>query len=645
MAAKGMALAEFLVKIGFNTAEINKQLKNIEDRLKKATANQAGTAKDTVKAEKSILASKQKQLTTSKALLVVDKARLRVAEAIARANGRAARNNRGGGRGSGGRGGGSGGGRGGSGGGNRGGGSGGGRGSRGNNAQNLAERKELLRQQAETMFRGGRISQGQLNRINNMISGAGDLRSLGLARGHLAQAAREARRLRSELNLSNVASQRLASSTRQMLGNYVSVFAMAGGAAMGARSSMAVESARAQLFGANFGDQAAANADYDFFRQMSLQYGTGMAESIKSFSGFKYAGGDIMDTAGMQELFKSVTLSGVAGGATQADMDRTFYALKQMASKGKISSEELNLQLAEANPLAKLGVTKAFEEAYGRPASEMMDMMKNGEVLAKDVLPLVAKHLNEISAKGVAAGMKTASKQFDIMRATAVDLAATFGESGGNAGLADIFRGFSQSMKQATPLIKVLGGLFKEFSTIVVAASHTFGGFAQSLGRNIQFISDKLGMAFGTGTAEGIRFWVKAVMWRFFPLLSMLREIMAIMEELFNFFETDPSKKIYGKLSNPEGTGAWDKWHTTSGTDLAQGIVDTIMPQFITDWGKNLGLGVWLADVKDELNRGVYGTTATFTGPITVQANSPEELADKVMEQQLTTSTIFLGAR
>lgn len=669
MAAKGMALAEFLVKIGFNTAEINKQLNAIEDRLDAILKKRRTVTGKDIKDEKTLLDIKKKELgvATAEQRLAQQRARTMTAEmrarvSAARAAERTARAERRAGT--------------------------GGmsitsqiaarqrmqrlgakdareqalqgpahpgkaflrqrmraeraglgqsatvRSTRsGGGIQDIAERKELLRLQAETMFRGGKINQGQLNTVNSRINSVIDVKSLGVARGHLAQAAREARRLRSELTLSNVASQRLASSTRQMLGNYVSVFAMAGGAAMVARSSMAVESARAQLFGANFGDQGKANADYDFFRQMSLQYGTGMAESIKSFSGFKYAGGDIMDTAQMRELFQSVTLAGVAGGATQADMDRTFYALKQMASKGKISSEELNLQLAEANPLAKLGVMKAFEEAYGRPASEMMDMMKNGEVLAKDVLPLVAKHLNEISAKGVAAGMKTATKQMDIMRATAVDLAATFGEAGGNEGLAEIFKGAITLMKALTTPVKLLGAAFRVTGTFISSTLEVILDVVEAIGPLKLAI---IGIAVAMTTAlPAIAKFASALMLAIRGPLLPLFLLIGSLEELFNLLETDPNKVKDTYLRNPSGTGLAEQ-NKFGNAVLAMRTYGFASEQHrAASWNAIKGGAEWvdrllLSKDKADAIWGVGGTSSSgvaVNGPVYVYANDTEEFA------------------
>lgn len=633
MAAKGMALAEFLVKIGFNTAQINKQLDAIEKRLDGILKKRRTVTGQALKDEKALLgikkqeldvATKESRLTATRARTAAAEARARLTtaratERVARASSRAellvgpqhpgrsylnrrAREerqaakeqalqgpprppvSRGG--------------------------------SRGGNAQGLAERRELLRLQAETVFRGGKINQRQFDRIGGMINSSTDLRSLGLARGHLAQAAREAARLRKELNLGNVASQRLASSTRQMMGNYVSLFAIAGGAGMAGRSSMQVESARAQLYGANFGDQGAANADYDFFRQMSLQYGTGMAESIKSFSGFKYAGGDIMDTAQMRELFQSVTLSGVAGGATQADMDRSFYALKQMASKGKISSEELNLQLAEANPLAKLGIEKAFEEFTGRDRSEMMDMMKRGEVYAKDILPLVAKHLTEISAKGVAAGMKTASKQLDIMRASAVDFSAAFGEAGGNEGLAEIYKAMSRSLRALTPVIKTVGAIFKWIGKTLAGVMNIFSGATESIAVLSEQISGQGGLLHGL-SALFILFKTKIApifatalvpaMKRFGMMLLLpfakLLGIALLLEEIANWMLPDdhPMKKV-GIFSAPTGyhsgvnqfiegnteEGSWARAYANFQVSLLSAVAKHKMSSPITDGIKSV---------------------------------------------------------
>ncbi|MBD2703799.1 tape measure protein [Spirosoma sp. BT702] len=71
--------------------------------------------------------------------------------------------------------------------------------------------------------------------------------------------------------------------------------------------------------------------------------------------------------------------------------EKALLALEQMISKGNVSAEELRQQLGDAMP----GAFKLFADAAGVSTMELNDMLKNGEVLAVDILPKVADQLEK----------------------------------------------------------------------------------------------------------------------------------------------------------------------------------------------------------------------------------------------------------
>ena len=69
-----------------------------------------------------------------------------------------------------------------------------------------------------------------------------------------------------------------------------------------------------------------------------------------------------------------------------------MLALSQMMSKGKISSEELRLQMGERLPVA----LQAMAKAAGVSVAGLDKLMKQGKLMSKDVLPKFAEALNEM---------------------------------------------------------------------------------------------------------------------------------------------------------------------------------------------------------------------------------------------------------
>ena len=67
-------------------------------------------------------------------------------------------------------------------------------------------------------------------------------------------------------------------------------------------------------------------------------------------------------------------------------MESVFLAISQMISKGKVSAEELRLQLAERMP----GAVNIFAKAIGVTTSELDKMLQEGKVGLEDLRK--AKH-------------------------------------------------------------------------------------------------------------------------------------------------------------------------------------------------------------------------------------------------------------
>lgn len=107
-------------------------------------------------------------------------------------------------------------------------------------------------------------------------------------------------------------------------------------------------------------------------------------------------------------IFKSFSNTFSALGKSSDVANRGLYAIQQMISKTKVNSEELNQQLAEALP----GANKIFADAVGVSTAKLADMLKKGEVLAVDVLPKVAKKLEEVYGDRAQKNVETISGSF-----------------------------------------------------------------------------------------------------------------------------------------------------------------------------------------------------------------------------------------
>lgn len=93
-----------------------------------------------------------------------------------------------------------------------------------------------------------------------------------------------------------------------------------------------------------------------------------------------------------RKIFESVSRACTAFGMSADDSNGVFLALSQMMSKGKISSEELRLQMGERLPVA----IQAMAKAAGVSVGQLDKLLKQGKLLSADVLPKFGKALDEL---------------------------------------------------------------------------------------------------------------------------------------------------------------------------------------------------------------------------------------------------------
>ncbi|MBD2705508.1 tape measure protein [Spirosoma sp. BT702] len=101
--------------------------------------------------------------------------------------------------------------------------------------------------------------------------------------------------------------------------------------------------------------------------------------------------GTALEGAKAERIFKAFVTRLAELKVPAEKAEKALLALEQMISKGTVGAEELRQQLGDAMP----GAFKLFADAAGVSTMELNDMLKNGEVLAVDILPKVADQLEK----------------------------------------------------------------------------------------------------------------------------------------------------------------------------------------------------------------------------------------------------------
>lgn len=129
-----------------------------------------------------------------------------------------------------------------------------------------------------------------------------------------------------------------------------------------------------------------------FLDRISNKYGqdiTILTESYKSFIAASEESG--LSLKERNRIYESIIKSGSALNLTNDQIKGSLNAVAQMFSKGNVQAEELRGQLGERLP----GAFGLAAKALGVTEAKLNDMLKQGQVLAKDLLPLLATQLEK----------------------------------------------------------------------------------------------------------------------------------------------------------------------------------------------------------------------------------------------------------
>ncbi len=137
--------------------------------------------------------------------------------------------------------------------------------------------------------------------------------------------------------------------------------------------------------------QYANNQKYllDLAKKYGLEINALTANYAKFTAAASISGMSMID---QRKVFESVSRACTAFGMSADDSNGVMLALSQMMSKGKISSEELRLQMGERLPVA----LQAMAKAAGVSVAGLDKLLKQGKLMSKDVLPKFAEALNEM---------------------------------------------------------------------------------------------------------------------------------------------------------------------------------------------------------------------------------------------------------
>lgn len=231
------------------------------------------------------------------------------------------------------------------------------------------------------------------------------------------------------------------------------------------------------------GSAQQAGQEMEWLRGEAQRLGLSIAEMGKQYTRFAVSAKGKLDTSQIHDLFSSMSEYGLAVGATADESSRALIALNQMLSKGTIQSEELRGQFAEALPGGVQLFVKALQEMKHNTKlteTDLFNLMKQGKLMAKDILPHLAKQMSDAANTGGALTKQLQSSAVALNRAKSAWANAqnTMFNSGMSDRLRDLFSSMSDGLTNNQAALRGVGHFFSgiiEFAKDAVNAVSDMG--------------------------------------------------------------------------------------------------------------------------------------------------------------------------
>ena len=206
---------------------------------------------------------------------------------------------------------------------------------------------------------------------------------------------------------------------------------------------------------------AKAGAQMDYVRKLSEDLGlsfTSTAEGAKKL--FASAQGTELEKDANQ-IFRAFSKMGAALKLSGTEMDSVFLAVSQIISKGKVSAEELRLQLSERMP----GAVNLFAKAIGVTTQKLDDMLQKGEV-GLDSLRKFAVEVEKTYSAGAAKAATGLQAEMNRVANAWFDLKRAFVDSDASAKALSSLTSGLRTLVGFAPQIAAVVGAFAKMALI-----------------------------------------------------------------------------------------------------------------------------------------------------------------------------------
>lgn len=290
------------------------------------------------------------------------------------------------------------------------------------------------------------------------------------------------------------------------------------------------------------GSQEAGAAQMKFLRQETNRLGQDFMTTAEAYKNLFSAGkGAGMADSDIQSIFSGVLEAGTVLGSSQQQLQGALTALEQMISKGKVSTQELRLQLGNALP----GAMQIAARAMHVTNQEFQAMLESGLDSQKFVMAFANQLHTEFSGKATEAS-HTLRAELARLQNSIFDLETSLLDGDAGKEFANVIRQITsllqsdqvkQSLNAVAQILTVILQHSKEIALIVgvIFGNKMLAGLAKGLVGAGAGIANGLKMAMNlksltAGMSFLPRIWqiIKLAIWALNPLSKITLIISAI---------------------------------------------------------------------------------------------------------------------
>ena len=204
-------------------------------------------------------------------------------------------------------------------------------------------------------------------------------------------------------------------------------------------------------------DAQAYASNVAFLNRVTEDYGLELITTSQAYNKFYIAAKNKLALEDIQLIFDKVSKSASLMGLSIYDQEGIFKALEQMMSKGTVQAEELRGQLGDRLP----GAFEIMANAMGVSTAKLGEMMKEGKVMASEVLPKFAIELEKAFGADKVNRVENLTAAENRMKNAWTDLISEINGSGNAIG--DFATGFLSAI---TSMIQGINRMARSWKSI-----------------------------------------------------------------------------------------------------------------------------------------------------------------------------------